>query len=198
MNYMNVHRTLKNLRNIIVKTKNEIVVEIYSNERINKNIEKNVPIRFRDDFKSHFYIQLLEMPEEKLFKAYNEGYLINLCLRILMNHINKRSMFWKIYRNSGGWTEIFVDNTNNQINQIPNEETYQEDYEDIEQILYDVELILKDMDPIDVYIFKKYYYEGFSYRDIEKLTNVSFSVIRNRIIPVLNIVKEKINNKWKP
>lgn len=76
-------------------------MHIYQNKLINNIIIKLIPNDYRDDFKSHFYLQILEHDNIKLNYLFERGALNWFCIAIIKNQRGNKSSFWKTYRNSG-------------------------------------------------------------------------------------------------
>jgi hypothetical protein len=62
--------------NILLKTKEEIITEMYSNKQINQTLSSNIPPSFRDDFKNELFLTLLEKSESHIQNIYYYGSLV--------------------------------------------------------------------------------------------------------------------------
>lgn len=83
-------------------TKNKIIEEVY-----NSNIVKKIANKFKsylkeniDDFQQEMFLQLLEIPDDKLIELYKNKQLYFYVVRILQNNVvNKYSLFNRQYTN---------------------------------------------------------------------------------------------------
>jgi hypothetical protein len=96
--------------------RNEILIEFWQSEEVNKAFSKMHPIELQDDLKSEVFLILAELPEQKLIDLYNKKQLRFYVVRIMLNLVqNSNNQFYKRYRN-------FVEYTSQEV-----AESYQED-----------------------------------------------------------------------
>jgi hypothetical protein len=96
--------------------RNEILVEFWQSEEVNKAFSKMHPIELQDDLKSEVFLILAELPEQKLIDLYDKKQLRFYVVRIMLNLVqNSNNQFYKRYRN-------FVEYTDQEV-----AESYQED-----------------------------------------------------------------------
>lgn len=96
--------------------RNEILIEFWQSEEVNKAFSKMHPIELQDDLKSEVFLILAELPEQKLFDLYDKKQLRFYIVRIMLNLVqNSNNQFYKRYRN-------FVEYTAQEV-----AESYQED-----------------------------------------------------------------------
>ncbi len=90
--------------------KDKIFNYIINSNRINESIDNIVEDKkYIEDFKQHFYIQMLEMDEEKLSRAYLEGWIDWLCIRVMLNQWrSKNSSFYTTYTDEGATGNNFA------------------------------------------------------------------------------------------
>jgi hypothetical protein len=78
---------------------NDIIQELYNNEKINELIIKIKPTELQDDLRQEFAISLLEYNCDKLIKIRNEGNLLGFALRVLWTiGTSKRSKFYNKFK----------------------------------------------------------------------------------------------------
>ena len=87
-----------------MKTKNDIITEIYNTKFIQKVCSKYVTYfpneDDRDDFEQELYLTLLNMTDEKLQGLYERKELYNYILTVIKNQIvNPKSKYNKKYNN---------------------------------------------------------------------------------------------------
>jgi hypothetical protein len=96
--------------------RNEILIEFWQSEEVNKAFSKMHPIELQDDLKSEVFLILAELPEQKLSDLYDKKQLRFYIVRIMLNLVqNSNNQFYKRYRN-------FVEYTQQEV-----AESYQED-----------------------------------------------------------------------
>lgn len=193
-------------------TKNDIVVYIMRSDLINSAINNICPPKFRDDFKSHFYLQLLEMKETKLQRAWNGGWLDWLCVRILSNQMNSNtSSFWKIYRNGGfaGEKKVYSQAELNEFREAHKDEWRPLSYEGYFTLIDDGEENIERLELIEFrrsmiidklngrHFYHRHLFllhlDGMTYRQIEKETGISYQSVRLSIIATTDWLKKGIN-----
>lgn len=168
--------------------KTKIYQYVINSKVINDALVKvvNDPKHF-DDFKQHFYLQLLEMDEQKLFRAYLEGYLDILCTRIMWNQWrSKNSSFYFLYKNP---KIVYEDDLSNWT--ITDSETIDFDYSKAEVILNAKEEKWIDKQ-YHMTLFKLYYKNGHNYRQISELTGININSIAQSINKSIKYLKRKI------
>lgn len=82
-------------------TRDQIIIEVYNNGMIKNisNVYKSILGSYRNDFISHMYEILCNIPEEKLIQLYNDqqlNYYLYYIGKAQSN--NKNSDFWKLYK----------------------------------------------------------------------------------------------------
>jgi hypothetical protein len=96
--------------------RNQILIEFWQSEEVNKAFSKMHPIELQDDLKSEVFLILAELPEQKLSDLYDKKQLRFYIVRIMLNLVqNSNNQFYKRYRN-------FVEYTQQEV-----AESYQED-----------------------------------------------------------------------
>jgi len=80
--------------------RNEILIEFWQSEEVNKAFSKMHPIELQDDLKSEVFLILAELPDEKLITLYDKKELRFYVVRIMLNLVqNSNNQFYKKYRN---------------------------------------------------------------------------------------------------
>ena len=195
-----------------------IIDYVINDKKINDMISKLVSHYYLDDFKSHFYLQLLEMDIKKLKKAYIKKYINLLCYRVIRNqYLSKSSSFWKIYRNNGFYKEVRVEDndltylsleSNNdsvvgiieeqelnnieKIDLLINELNLNKESEVIEDIIRQINEWLNHRHYYHSELFKMYYFEGMTYKAIEEKTGIYYQTVSYSVKKTLVWIKDKI------
>ena len=78
--------------------KNNILIEVATSEWIYK-ASKTISPLFHDDLAQHLLLILCEMPEDKLTKVYNDGYIKLFCIKIMWSQSSTpRQKFYDIMK----------------------------------------------------------------------------------------------------
>lgn len=81
-------------------TREAVLTKLYSDESIDKAINKMEPDHLREDLKQEIFLVLCEMDEEKLLNIYNKGHMNFFIVRTMLNMIkSKTSHFYFKFRN---------------------------------------------------------------------------------------------------
>lgn len=163
---------------------------ILISEKINDCISK-IPALYRDDFKQHFYIQMLEMKEDKIEKAYFNGYLDWLCIKVITNQYSSNfSTYHKIYRSTPTFNSLDINDVVE--SKIPQEEDRlylqlmdSDKFKKIEKLLNSRHFYHKQL-------WYMYYIEEMSYRDIENQTGINFQSVRNSVLKTNEYIKNNL------
>lgn len=168
--------------------KDKIFNYIINSNRINESIDNIVEDKkYIEDFKQHFYIQMLEMDEEKLKRAYLDGWIDWLCIRVMLNQWrSKNSSFYTTYKNT-------------------NFKYLEEgqDFEDKKEVEIEfnytmAEVILNNRKEKWIHkqyhmtLFKLYFKDGHNYKKINELTGVSIGSIAHSVNKSLDYIRKKV------
>ena len=162
--------------------KNDIVTEVYYNQ----NIKKYCRCLTNDweELISNLIIQLMNMNETKLFKAYNDKYLeyicMTICKRIFYGTVPGTGMFYRKDRTNN---IIISDYVVEDI--VEEEDTYYEGLDRIEEILTTLHWY-------DKILFNYYYKDGYKLREIEDLTSINLKSIHANIKKTKEYIKKKL------
>ena len=79
--------------------RDQIIQQLYLDKDIAQAIGKMQPVDLQEDLRQEMFLVLCEMDEEKLFKAYNEGYIKYVLVRTMLNMAKSdRSGFYNLFR----------------------------------------------------------------------------------------------------
>lgn len=160
---------------------------IINSQRINLCINKISHPSLRDDFRQHFYQQILEMNPIKLTNAYTNGYLDYLCIRIINNQYNsKSSSFFKHYKSNFNRPHDDIDS----INDLP----YLEDNHSTIDVMEEIMELLKGRHYYHSHLWKMYYLKEMTYKQIEKETQINFQSVRKSVIKTNKWLHKKLND----
>jgi len=182
---------------------NEAIYKIYYKDK------SKIYIDTVDDFKNHFYIQIYEMKEDKLIKAYKEGYLDYLCVRILSNQNKNTSSFFKSYRTGIGWTDNKEMINSEHLNNLNTSEQFEFSTDSklsaIEEAIKEIYPMRECIGSNDWYhytLYKLYYYGTedengnlsgtLTYKKIEEITNINYLTVRTSVMATTEKIKSII------
>lgn len=185
--------------NKLQKTKNDIITEIYNDEKYNKMLNTICPSKlYQEDLKHELFIILLNMKDEFIIKLYNENNLIKWCNKILMNQYRSNlSPFYIKYKKSDYNLNMHIDYLKLEENIIEESIYINEDQQIDDQLNIDKLLIIDYVKKSKVLTWAEYelfvfYYklgESFitklinkrSYREIAKEFNLTNRVVQKAL-----------------
>lgn len=168
--------------------KDDIFTYIVNSSRINEAIDNIVDEKkYIIDFKQHFYLQMLEMDGNKLAKAYLNGYIDWLCIRVMLNQWrSKTSSFYYQYRDKSIKYDELIDD----FKQI-DDDKIDFDYKKAEDILKGRNDKFLDRQYHEV-LFRLYFEDGYNYREISEMTGININSVAQSINRSIKYIKNKI------
>ena len=155
--------------------RNEILIEFWQSEEVNKAFSKMHPIELQDDLKSEVFLILAELPEQKLFDLYDKKQLRFYIVRIMLNLVqNSNNQFYKRYRN-------FVEYTAQEV-----AESYQED------LTFKVQFAVEDLHWYKKELLRLYTEE---FKCNAKALSRDTGIPYMSIVRTLNITKSELKSK---
>ena len=173
-------------------TQSIIIEKIYKDKNINEAINNIVNYQYREDFKSFLFEKIYDIKEDKLIDLDQSGELFWYLIRIMTNQWDmrgptKKSEFWKLYSNNG------IELTDNDLVVI----------DEVEEI--NMVIVMKDIDKlldkqhkdwqVNNYhktLFKMYYYDNKTLKQIERETNIDFNAVSRSLRKTRTWLKKKI------
>lgn len=180
--------------------KDKIILYVWNNKAINNFLKKRINSNHYDDFKSELIMILYNMKEEKLFKAYEEGYIDLLVYRIIHTQWKSgTSEYARKYKKNiciPSDNEILDYNVSNEdwsvIYDIDNQEFLNGYKEYFYSKIDKVKDELLHINPYDAYVFNLYYFEDMTYKEIGEKTKINYVTIRQMVIRTLEKIIKKI------
>jgi len=166
------------------KSKNDLVSIIINSKSINATLDNVEPLELRNDFRQHFYLQLLEISFEKLLEVHNrgKGSLEAFAGTIIRNQLkSNNSSFHKIYRKQH--TQELQD-VNDSI-EVEYDHQIDSDYQ---KIL----LFLNHIHPKRAVWFREHYVNGKTIRQIAKQYKVNYRTINYSIRSTEEMIRKKL------
>lgn len=165
-----------------MRTRNQIIEELYNSREFNDCIAKMEPEHLRDDLKAEVILILLEIDESKLIEIYSKRALNFFTARIIMNQFfSTTSPFYKKYRQ--------------EMSEINDRFAYEEmDMEDRATREEMEDRAMKEIDNLYWYnsgIVKLYMKHG-NYRAIQEDTGIPYSSAYKTIQKSFQEIKQKV------
>jgi RNA polymerase sigma factor (sigma-70 family) len=153
-----------------------------------KDICKSFAHGDADELYQDFFIICLEYPEEKLLKTFNEGYFKYWAVNVLKKqYFSSTSTFYRTHKKY----KTIID-SNAQAENCIEESNFER-----EMFLNQLEEFLENkMHWYHATLFKYYYFENKSIRDIEKQTKIKRSAVWDSINYSRSIVKQHFSDKF--
>lgn len=176
-----------------------ILEKVYTNKMLNDAIRNIVDWRYREDFLSHFILQIANTKEDKLIQLYERGQLDWFCLRVMTNQWkSKNSTFWKIYRNNGFSGKNLIDFTDEEVSEDIEDDINELALVDEDILKQKIKLLLTEQYE-DFYanqyhrtLFELYYFEKKNLRQISEQTDIKINSISRSIRKTKKYLKNKI------
>jgi antitermination protein Q len=172
-------------------TKNELITFIYNSKSINATLNKVTP-ELRDDFKSHFFLQLLEKDFEKLLEIYNK---CETCLEAYAGAIIKlqlksnTSSFYKIFRKG---TAIELTDKHFQEEQPEAEVEFDASF----KMNYDnILAMLNHIHPRKSKLFLEHYLNGKTIKQISLQYKIKYTTIHHSIRKTEEYIRQNLKYK---
>lgn len=166
---------------------------IESNTKIQALIRRSISPSLYDDFKSDLYLNLLEIKNDKLNIAWTNDNFIGgnntdwLVVRLILNGRGKESKFYRTYKGKK--------NQNYEINPEILDFEYINNIREIkekEELLTHIQLILTDIPYIDKVLFMKYYFEGYTMKQLSRELQLSYIIVRRNVKKTFEYLKNKM------
>jgi len=180
--------------NTEITLRTEILDYILNNSIINQYFNK-IEYEYRDDFRSHIWLIIMEMIEskwDKIVELYNKNELGKFIIGIINNQLKSNtSSFTKDYKNK---KFIYPDDLPEVIDEpmvVINTRI----------ILMKVLNILNNIHFVDAILFKLYYgidpvtneiTEPKTYQQVQDIININYQTVRNSVMKTQKLIKESI------
>lgn len=148
----------------------------------------------RDEFRQELWLIILEMPDDKLIHYYDTKCLKYIYIGIINNQIKSNTSAWhRNYRKNQ--PQEYFDNIYDSIDEADYVLNVKTENEDKLDYITDKLVQIESADPKmvrDITLFKMHFYEGMTYRAIEKATNIGYVNVFHYVNNIKNIL---IKNK---
>jgi DNA-directed RNA polymerase specialized sigma24 family protein len=152
--------------------KEEIISQLYLSKEVNEAIQKMEPAELRDDLKAEMFLALMELPDDRVIKMHEQGFIKFYLVRMMLNMIKSdRSSFYNKYRR--------------QIIQPTELEDREQDYN-----LDDVTESVKDLHWYEQDLVFSYILNGCNATELSRQVGIP----RRSIDYTLNLVRKKVGN----
>lgn len=176
------------------KVINKLIRDLYQNTK-RSYMEGRPMIDTIDDFKQHFYLQVLEKPE--MFNGKTDGDIKRILKGIIWNQLySKNSTFYYQYRKPKTTEcEILEKLTPHSNSFITYPEPDGPNLDDLKELLMMIDLPYLDRQ-FHILIFWMRYEEEMKTKEIAKIVGVEVKYIQRSLRQTRNYLKNNIENKW--
>lgn len=178
------------------------IEQLYKSKKVNNYLYKicGSRLHLKNDLLHYCILELLEKDleilNEKLKKENKtlEDYFIGICVNSIKSNT---SNFFKQYINSGFNKNISIKENDSELNLIDDnidikDKLYEESKEDL--LLIKIDKCLLGLNPIDVEIFRRKYYDNMTDSEISEYYNIKLSTIRMKIFRIKKDLKIRLLN----
>lgn len=170
---------LPNWEQIWSVNRQQIISELYESKDINSAIGKMNPVDLQDELKQEVFLVLCEMPEDRLFQMYADGYLKYFIVRTILNMAKSTSSnFYRKFRRV--YSEI-----------SPNIENVRDEYDDTLNQKLDKSLEILHWYEREIF---KLYSDNKNLLAISRETKIPYRSLLKTIKKVKTLLKYKIRN----
>lgn len=169
----------------------------------------------RNEFRQELWIYLCEMPENKIIEAWNRRYFKYLYIAIVKNQVASKTSRWHLkFRTptiDGHRIELYEEFdfdsdtmkfdsflTESTEDEIIRQEIKEEQNKKL-KVINDSISVLTSKDSkffVKSELFKMYYFDSLSYRDIEKKTNIPLVTVYTYVQEAQEAIKKHINKHY--
>lgn len=169
-------------------TKNDLITIIINSPTINNTLNTIHPVELRADFRQHFYLQLCEVPEQKLLSCYHNCTLESYAGAIIRNQIKSdSSSFFKLYRSNLSTPDA----TTHYYNLISTDESKIDEHKTIEAI----HSFLRALHPKKVTLFKEHYFKGKTIPEISKKYKIAPRTVYHIIKETKDLIRQHLKEQ---
>lgn len=172
---------------VSASTVTDIIMHICTGDTTYREICDNIAPKLKEDAWQEMMLILLEHNPQKLIDSWNNKFFKYLFIRIMMNQFKSNSSrIYRTYTRFGG-------DENADISKLATEIKDEDDIEFINNFNNDVNNFVEEQFWYDKELFKMYYYDGYSYSQISKLTKIPKNSIWQNVRNTTDRLKEFLN-----
>jgi hypothetical protein len=167
-----------------VKSRNEIIEELYLSKDISQALRKMQPASLRDDLRQEMFISLCTISDEKFWNLYENNALKFYLVRAMLNMIRSTGMNQPFFRNFRAKFES--------IEEIENLEDQIDNSKDQKEILFDLlDSKRKMLCWYEDRLLDQYVESGFNQMDVHRKTKIPYP----SIVKTIALIKKKLKDE---
>jgi hypothetical protein len=167
-----------------VKTRNEIIEELYLSKDISQALRKMQPASLRDDLRQEMFISLCTLSDEKFWNLYENNALKFYLVRAMLNMIRSTGMNQPFFKNFRAKFESIeeIDNIADQI----------DDRKDEKEKLFDLlDERRKDLCWYENTLLDQYVASNFNQMELHRKTRIPYP----SIVKTISLIKNKLKDE---
>lgn len=172
-----------------MKTRQNIISELYISKEVNKALSKMQPAQLRDDLKQEIFLILCNLSEEKFWNLYNNNALKFWFVRTMLNLIYQSRPSESFFKNFRAKFECIDD-----FNKLPDLlEDVNDNKVDKEVIFEKLELSVNDLHWYERGLLEVYIECKMNKKEVARQTKIPYMSIVNTISVIKTKIKEDLN-----
>lgn len=172
-----------------MKTRNEIISELYKSKDVAKALAKMQPADIREDLKQEIFIILCNLSEEKFWNLVNNNALKFWFVRTMLNLIYQSRPTESFYKNFRAKFEVFED-----FDQLADTiEDESDNKEQLEIVYHKLEMGVENLHWYEKGILQIYLENKMNQKEVSRQTNIPYM----SIVRTIATIKEKLRNETK-
>lgn len=167
-----------------MKTRNQIIEELYLSKDISQAIRKMQPAELRDDLRQEMFISLCTLSEEKFWNLYENNALKYYLVRAMLNMIRSTGMNQPFFRNFRAKFEA--------IEQMTNLEDQIDNSKDEREVLFDaMEERRRELCWYENTLLDQYVECNFNQMELHRKTRIPYP----SIVKTIALIKKKLKDE---
>lgn len=167
-----------------MKSRNEIIEELYLSKDISQALRKMQPASLRDDLRQEMFISLCTLSDEKFWNLYENNALKFYLVRAMLNMIRSTGMNQPFFRNFRAKFES--------IEEIEHLEDQIDNSKDQKEILFDLlDSKRKTLCWYEDRLLDQYVESGFNQMDVHRKTKIPYP----SIVKTIALIKKKLKDE---
>lgn len=172
-----------------MKTRNEIISDLYKSKDVAKALSKMQPADIREDLKQEIFIILCNLSEEKFWNLVNNNALKFWFVRTMLNLIYQSRPTESFYKNFRAKFDVFED-----FDQLADTiEDESDNKEQLEIVYHKLEMGVENLHWYEKGILQIYLENKMNQKEVSRQTNIPYM----SIVRTIAIIKEKLRNETK-
>ena len=188
--------------------RDQAIYYILNSKRLNSAFENKMRYNQEniDDARQELMIEILQMPTIKLEQAYLNGYVDELCVRILFNMMSKTGRYYKKYYKEDDVKILESDTRFQNMSGENKPDDYVVSMDDIfqsnneEDIDLDIfnerirEIVHENVPVENKVLYELYFLDNYTYKQIANMTNLAYGTVHKKVNQAIKIIKDNLKD----